>query len=103
LANICVPENAYRHTVFDLLRRKRLGGLIVQKDRCPLADSAYLPESGVQSRLCGWPYSDPRGAGVSGVNTGESRGPCRDHAGQNQQVRGSVVLARKGWNGTLTQ
>ena len=50
-----------------------------------------------------WPYSGPRAAGVSGVNAGESRGPCRGSGRAYQQVRGSVILARKGWSGTLTR
>jgi hypothetical protein len=51
----------------------------------------------------GWPYSGPRVARTSGVNAGESAGPCRGSCRARQQVRGSVVLARKGRSGTLTR
>ena len=51
----------------------------------------------------GWPYSGPRAAGVSGVNAGESLGPCRASRRERQQVRGPVVLAPKGRSGTLTR
>ena len=36
-------------------------------------------------RRWGWPYSDPRAAGVSGVNAGESLAPCRGPAGQDSR------------------
>ena len=51
----------------------------------------------------GWPYSGPRAPGVSGVNAGESLGPCRASCRERQQVRGPVVLAPKGRSGTLTR
>jgi len=51
----------------------------------------------------GWPYSGPRAAGISGVNAGESRGPCRRPGRTRLQVRGSVILAGKCRSGTLTR
>jgi hypothetical protein len=54
-------------------------------------------------RLWGWPYSGPRAAGISGVNAGESVGPCRRSCRARQQVRGPVVLASKCRSGTLTR
>jgi len=50
-----------------------------------------------------WPYSGPRAAGISGVNVGELVEPRRGSCRANQQVRGSVILARKGRSGTLTR
>ena len=112
-ASIRVPEGARRHTV-SLTRcaGRPLLGLIAQKDRRPprMWTRPVLHEPGFEAALrlalqwpYKWPYSGPSAAGVSGVNAGESRGPCRGSCRANQQVRGSVILARKRWSGTLTR
>jgi hypothetical protein len=70
--------------------------------RTLLSQSPISPNAGFK-RPWGWPYSGPRAAGVSGVNAGESVGPCRRSCWARQQVRGPIVLASKCRSGTLTR
>ena len=80
-----------------------IGGLIVQRGHPPRGLGPAICSNPGSKRPWGWPYSGPRAARVSGVNAGESPGPCRRSCRAGQQVRGSVVLARKGRSGTLTR